>query len=96
MVGGYAGQYQEVLRETTGQESYTLPLQLQVSVDNVDDHVRLYIFLYTQLNNEYNAYTYNNHWLLMDIDLEHGNLTAWDSLDKPRSDYEEMIDMIQG
>jgi hypothetical protein len=31
----------------------------------------------------------------MDIDLEHGNLTVWDSLDKPKADYQEMIDMIQ-
>jgi hypothetical protein len=47
MATGYTDQYQAVLRETTPQEIYTLPLQLQVSVDNVDDHVRLYILLYT-------------------------------------------------
>jgi hypothetical protein len=31
----------------------------------------------------------------MDIDLEHGSLTVWDSLDKPKADYQDMIDIIQ-
>jgi len=31
----------------------------------------------------------------MDIDLEHGNLIIWDSLNKPQKDYQQMIDMIQ-
>ena len=55
----------------------------------------IFFFIPSLLINECNAYTCSDHWILMDIDLEHGNLTIWDSLAKPKVDYQEMIDMIQ-
>jgi hypothetical protein len=31
----------------------------------------------------------------MHIDLEHGVLTVFDSLQKPKADYQEILDVIQ-
>jgi hypothetical protein len=67
----------------------TLPLQLQVSVHNVDSN---------KLNNECYvpsyAYTCSNHWILMEIDLEKSCLYIWDSMRKEQKEYQEMIDII--
>ena len=63
-----------------------------------DTEKNIKMFLENQRYKKYILFPYNygDHWILFDLCLETGTMLVYDSLKKPKKEYQEMIDALQG